>query len=69
MISDAFTARVLGFMAIAFVLIIDASMVIFSRAPGAPIFPFALYVSLPSLPFLIGGAVLIARSKRYGEGD
>jgi hypothetical protein len=66
-ISDAFTARVIGSVVVLFVLLIDVSMAMFSRAPGSPLFPFAFYASLPSLPFIIFGIVLIARAKRYDE--
>jgi lipopolysaccharide export LptBFGC system permease protein LptF len=66
-ISDAFTARVLGLIVILFVLVIDVSMAIFSRAPGSPLFPFALYASAPSVPFLIGGTWLIVRAKRFDK--
>jgi hypothetical protein len=66
-ISDAFTARVLGLIVILFVLVIDISMTMFSRVPGSPVFPFALYASLPSIPFIIGGSVLIARAKRFDK--
>jgi hypothetical protein len=66
-ISDAFTARVIGSVVVLFVLIIDVSMSMFSRPAGSPLFPFALYASLPSLPFIIGGAVLVARAKRFDK--
>lgn len=66
-ISDAFTARVVGLTMILFVLLIDVSMVLFSRAPGSPVFPFALYASLPSLPFVLIGSYLIARAKRFDK--
>jgi hypothetical protein len=67
-ISDAFTARVIGCMVVIFVLIIDVSTAMFSRPQGSPLFPFAFYVSLPSVPFIIAGLVLIARAKRFDRG-
>ncbi len=67
MISDALTARVVGLTMILFVLLIDVSMMMFSRAPGSPLFPFALYASLPSVPFIAIGTALIARAKRFDK--
>ncbi len=67
MISDALTARVVGLTMILFVLLIDVSMALFSRAPGSSLFPFALYASLPSVPFIVIGTVLIARAKRFDK--
>jgi hypothetical protein len=66
-ISDALTARVVGLTMILFVLLIDASMVLFSRAPGTPVFPFALYASLPSVPFILLGTFLIVRARRFDK--
>ena len=67
MISDALTARVVGLTMILFVLLIDVSMIMFSRVPGSPMFPFALYASLPSVPFILLGTFLIARAKRFDK--
>ena len=67
MISDAFTARVIGSVLVLFMVLIDVSMAMFSRVPGSPLFPFALYASLPSLPFIAFGIVLVARAKRYDK--
>ena len=67
MISDALTARVVGLTMIFFVLLIDVSMAMFSRAPGSLLLPFALYASAPSVPFIIIGIVLIARAKRFDK--
>jgi lipopolysaccharide export LptBFGC system permease protein LptF len=66
-ISDAYTARVVGLVMIFFVVIIDVSMSMFSRVPGSPVFPFALYASLPSVPFLAIGTYLIVRAKRFDK--
>ena len=61
------TARVVGLTMIIFVLLIDVSMIMFSRVPGSHIFPFALYASAPSLPFILIGTYLIARAKRFDK--
>lgn len=67
MITDRLTARVIGLLLIIFPVIIDVSSFIFVkpelRSRGA--YPFI--VILPSLPFLIGGVLLLRRAERMKE--
>lgn len=67
MISDRFTARVLGLLLIVLAVIIDASL-LFLGDPAARQKPgFPLLVILPSLPFVGAGIFLLRRAARLPE--
>ncbi|AKU98612.1 hypothetical protein AKJ09_05276 [Labilithrix luteola] len=69
MITDRLTARVIGLLLIILPLIIDVSSFIFGKPELRSRPGYALIVILPSLPFLIGGALLLRRAERMKDGD
>ena len=69
MITDRFTAKVLGLVLIVFSLLIDLSFFMFSKAEAKQKPAFALVVLLPSLPFIAAGAYLIRRADRMKSDD
>lgn len=69
MITDRFTAKILGAVLVVFALLIDVSFFMFStsEARGKP--GFALVVLLPSLPFIVYGLYLFRRADRMKADD
>jgi hypothetical protein len=68
-ITDRFTAKVIGLLVVALGLIIDASLFIFvapevRQKPGYP-----LVVIVPSLPIFAFGVFLMLRAKRLKEEE
>jgi hypothetical protein len=68
-ITDRFTAKVLGLLVVVFALLIDVSMFVFvepevRQKPG-----FAAIVIVPSLPILAFGVYLLRRAARLREDE
>ena len=67
MITDRFTARVLGMLVLAFALIIDVSCVLFTRAETRDKPGFFAIVMVSSLPLFALGAYLLRKASRMKE--
>jgi len=66
-ITDRFTARVLGMLVLVFALIIDVSCLVLSRPETRSQPGFIAIVIIPSLPLFAFGAYLLRRASRMPE--
>lgn len=69
MITDRFTARVLGALAIIMTLLIDISCFVFTKPEISHRPTFPLVVLLPSLPILAFGVYLLRKALRLKVED
>ena len=67
MITDRFTARVLGMLVLVFALIIDVSCLVLSRPETRAKPSFFVVVLGPSLPLFALGAYLLRKANRMKE--
>ena len=69
MITDRLTAKVIGLLIIVLAMLIDVSCFIFVKPEVRAKPGFAAIVIVPSLPFFVGGAVLLRRAGRLKEDE
>lgn len=69
MITDRFTAQVLGALALVMTLLIDVSCFIFTKPEISHRPTFPLVVFLPSLPIVAFGVYLLRKSSRLKVED
>lgn len=69
MISDRFTAKVLGLGLVLFTLLIDLSFLMFAKPELRQRPGFFVLVIVPSLPFILGGIHLLRRAERMKEDE
>jgi len=63
-ITDRLTARILGLLLIVLPLIIDVSCIVFVRSEHRLRLGFVMLILAPSVPFLVGGILLLRRAAR-----
>jgi hypothetical protein len=68
-ITDRFTARVLGALVLIMTLLIDLSCFIFTKPEISHRSTFALVVLVPSLPLFGFGVYLLRRASRLDDTD
>ena len=66
-ITDRFTARVLGMLVLVFALLIDVSCIVLSRPETRSKPSFVFIVIVPSLPLFALGTYLLRRANRMKE--
>lgn len=69
MITDRFTARVIGALVIVMTVLIDVSCFIFSRPELRARASFPLVILVPSLPLFAYGIYLLRRASQLKEED
>lgn len=69
MITDRFTARVLGGLLLMMTVLIDISCFLFTKAEIRQRLSFPLVVFIPSLPLYAAGVYLLRRASRLKEEE